>query len=233
MRGLYFFVGLLMFSCTSADVKEGLVPVYSKLFLDSTLWEIEAQTYDNSHFVFYNNTLEIDAHKGVTVWFKTKLQGECVIEYDITVIDNGGPNDRVSDMNCFWMFSDPHQPDQSLAFSDNSRQGIFKNYNTLQGYYVGLGGHNNTRTRFRRYDGNFERELLPAHDLSAKEFLIIPNQKYHITLVARGSKVQYWRDNHLLFDYRDKSPYTEGWFAFRTVNNHMLVENMMIYTSKH
>lgn len=219
-----------MFSCSGPDQKRGLKPLYAGVLSDSSLWEVETQTYENSRFVFADNTLEIDAHKGATVWFKPKLHGECVIEYDITIIADEGINDRVSDMNCFWMFSDPHQKDKSLAFASNKRQGKFSHYNTLQGYYVGLGGHNNTRTRFRRYDGRYERNLLPEHDLSASQYLIVPNQKYHLVLVARETKIQYWRDDQLIFDYTDSIPYTEGWFAFRTVNNHMLVENLKIYS---
>lgn len=231
-RVIFLSSFLMLLSCSSTGVREGLVLEYTNVLSDSSLWAVETVTYENSRFIFGDNSLVIDAAKGATVWFKKELEGDCVIEYDITIVSQGGVNDRVSDMNCFWMFSDPHQKDKGLAFSDNSRGGKFTHYNTLQGYYVGLGGHKNTRTRFRRYNGNYERDLLPEHDLTAAEFLIIPNQKYHVTLVARGSKVQYWRDDQLIFDYTDPAPYTNGFFAFRTVNNHMIIQDFKSYALK-
>ena len=173
--------------------------------------------------------MEIDVSKGATIWFKELLKGDVVIEYDVTVISAGGPNDRVSDLNCFWMFSNPDEENDSLKFDNNTRNGKFSNYHTLQGYYVGLGGHNNTKTRFRRYNGEINRTLLPEHDLSEQKYLIEPNKKYHIQLVLKGKKIQYIRDGVTIFDWDDEQPLTKGWFAFRTVNNHMIIENFRVY----
>ena len=35
------------------------------------------------------------------------------------------------------------------------RNGVFKNYNTLDLFYVGYGGNDNSTTRFRRYNGKY------------------------------------------------------------------------------
>ena len=48
-----------------------------------------------------NGTLEIDDAKGCTVWFKHKLSGPIMIEYEATMIQLGGPNDYARDLNCF------------------------------------------------------------------------------------------------------------------------------------
>jgi len=148
---------------------------------------------------------------------------------DVTVISAGGPNDRASDLNCFWMFSDPKEKDGTFKFGENMRNGKFNNYHTLQGYYVGLGGHNNTKTRFRRYNGDINRDLLPEHDLSEQKYLITPNKKYRIQLVVKGDVVKYIRDDVTIFDWKDEDALSNGWFAFSTVTNHMVIENFNIY----
>lgn len=232
---LFQLFTFLFFTCLFQNEKpltKDLELVYSNVIGDSTYWVAEIQEKEGSLIQFKDNTLDIDVSKGTTVWFNQKLKGEVVIQYDIIIVDEGGENDEVSDMNCFWMFTDPHQPDGDLQFGHSSRTGWFKTYHNLQGYYVGLGGWRNTRTRFRRYDGNFDRPLLPAHDLNDKKLMITPNKKYTVTLIARGEKVQYYRDDQLIFDIKDEAPYTEGWFAFRTLTNHMRIENFKVYMKK-
>jgi hypothetical protein len=146
------------------------------------------------------------------------------ISYDVTVVSRGGRFDRVSDLNCFWMASDPKSPGQMPA----GRSGKFSEYDSLLTYYVGYGGNTNSTTRFRRYDGTAARPLLPEHDLSAKQFLLEPNKTYHIRLVARDGVAEYWRDGEKIFSFRDPAPLTTGWFAFRTVKSHLEIRNFRI-----
>lgn len=176
-----------------------------------------------------NGKMEITDVAGCTVWFKQQLTAPLLIEYDVVVVDQGGPQDRVSDLNCFWLATDPRYPQDFFAGSQE-RRGQFKDYNPLQLYYVGLGGHNNTKTRFRRYTGDGNKPLLPEHDLSAPEFLITPNQVNHIKIVAHDNIIQYYRNDILIYDFIDPAPYRQGYFGIRTVNNHMLVDNFRVYT---
>jgi len=194
-------------------------------------WIAELQS-DSGSFVGLNNgALEIDVSKGATIWFKHKLEGDILIEYRATVIDNNGPNDRGSDLNCFWMASDPRQSDD-LFNSPRRASGMFHDYDTLKLYYVGMGGHNNTKTRFRRYNGKGDKPLLPEHDLADKEDLIFPNTTCQIQLVAMGNQVQFFRDSKLVYDFVDESPYTQGWFGIRTIENHMTIDNFKVYRIK-
>lgn len=55
------------------------------------------------------------------------------------MVMQGGKYDRLSDLNCFWAANDPKYPDDLFARSQ-WRDGIFKNYNTLNLFYVGYGG---------------------------------------------------------------------------------------------
>ncbi|WP_299780825.1 DUF6250 domain-containing protein [uncultured Formosa sp.] len=175
-----------------------------------------------------NSKLEINDVSGCTVWLTEPFKGSIQIEYDVFLIQDNGPNDRVSDLNCFWMATDPKNPSNLFADSDK-RGGKFSNYDSLKLYYMGVGGNDNKTTRFRRYVGDGERPLLPEHDLSAEKFMLEPNTPYHIKIVAHGGTIQYYRNDQLLIDFQDSDPYTSGYFGFRTVKNHMTVDNFKVY----
>jgi len=199
--------------------------VYDKAHLYKSHWVVEQQP--KGQVIFGDKKIEIIDEKGCTVWFKHKLQAPLCIEYEATVIDEGGPYDRVSDLNCFWMANDPNSPDDFFKNSQN-RAGKFNNYHSLTQYYVGYGGHNNTKTRFRRYDGQIDRPLLPEHDLSGEKLTITPNKKTKITLIVKDNEVIYKKDGKVVFMIRDNAPYLSGYFGIRTVNNHMIIENLSI-----
>ena len=176
-----------------------------------------------------DGVLDIDVPAGVTVWFRHELDGPVMIQYEATVLSAGGPNDRVSDLNSFWMATDPKSRGDIFA---HPRSGKFADYNALDMYYVGLGGNGNTTTRFRRYIGDeVERPLLPQNDLSVAEHPdkgIVANKTQTVTLIADGSLIQYWRDGEKIFEMVDPEPYRRGWFGLRTTKNHMQVRNLRI-----
>ena len=173
-----------------------------------------------------DGSLEIDVPAGCSVWFKPIIDGPVLIEYTAVVVGEGGPNDRVSDLNCFWMASDARNPDDLFAVD---RSGAFPDYNQLRCYYVGYGGNSNGTTRFRRYIGDPERRpLSPEHDLTDAPNLITPNQAMKIQLVAADGRIEYWRDGELIFEYDDPEPYTRGHFAFRTVSSHLRIDDFAV-----
>ena len=183
--------------------------------LDNWLPELEAPGTIQAR----NGVLTIDVPAGCTLWFKPELTGPLSIEYQARMIQRGGPNDRVSDLNCFWMATDARSPADLFA---THRTGQFADYDQLLTYYVGQGGNSNTTTRFRRYVGTRDlRPLLPAHDLSDRRFLLQPNVTQSIQLIADGGHIQYLRDGKLIFDFHDPAPYTHGRFAFRTTHSHI------------
>ena len=172
-------------------------------------------------------TLDLDVPAGCTLWFKPLLTGPVMIEYQATVIKAGGVNDRVSDLNCFWMAQDKRSPPDLFA---TPRTGLFGDYDQLLCYYVGLGGNGNTTTRFRRYIGEKnDRPLLPENDLRAAADLLVPNVTQTLRAVACGSLIQFYRDGHRLFELNDPAPYTNGRFAFRTVDSHIQFSSFSVY----
>lgn len=211
-------------SSSSSSDREPLL--FSDDFQDgvSRNWVVELER--GGSVVSGDGRLEIDVPAGCTVWFKPLLRGPVVIEYDATVISAGGPNDRVSDLNCFWMARDARSPGDLFA---TMRSGKFAEYNPLRCYYVGLGGNGNTTTRFRRYIGDAEtRPLLPEHDLRDAENLLVPNRPQHIRIVAAGRLIRFYRDGRLLFEMDDPEPYSSGWFGLRTTHNHMVVQHFRV-----
>ena len=189
---------------------------------DLSVWRVEQMP--GGRVITNDDTLIIEDAAGCTVWYLQKLTAPVEINYDITAAPRGGPNDRVSDVNCFWMASDPKTPEGRPA----PRTGKFADYDSLHTYYVGMGGNNNTTTRFRRYAGDGTKPLLPEHDLGAKQFLLEPNQTYHIRLVARDGVAEFWRDGEKIFSFRDPQPLTGGWFAFRTVKSRLEIRNFKV-----
>ncbi|PXA03513.1 hypothetical protein DDZ13_11045 [Coraliomargarita sinensis] len=192
---------------------------------DLSQWVVEQRPIGATRI--RDGKLDILAPKGCTVWFKSKLKGSVAIEYTATMVDQGGPHDRVSDLNCFWMAIDPEHPDD--LFAGKARNGDFGNYHSMRLYYVGYGANGNTTTRFRRYPGDGTRPMLPEHDLRDEEFMHTPNRPIHIRIVSDGSKVQFWRDGAMVYDFDDPEPLTEGWFGFRTVRSHIRIDDFRVY----
>lgn len=196
--------------------------------VDMDNWTIEQR--EGGTVKLIDGKMDIDDANGCTIWYNRKLRGNVLIEYDVVVIDKGGKNDRVSDLNCFWMATSLNNED--FFANSKERGGKFQNYHNLKLYYVGLGGHNNTKTRFRRYAGGGERPCLPEHDLSDESFLITANTVNHVRIVVYNNHIQYYRNNQLIYDFNDPQPYKEGYFGVRTYNNHMSVDNFKVYQLK-
>ena len=186
----------------------------------------------SSEVSIVDGALDIDASGGATIWFKEKLKAPLEIKYTVVVVDKSGKNDRVSDLNCFWMANDPRCEEAIFSCPDSLRRGKFSHYHQLKTYYVGYGGHNNSKTRFRRYLGTGDRPLLPEHDLGAPH-LIVPNQELKVQIIVLNNRTTYSINGQTIFDFYDNDdPYEEGWFAFRTVRNHMQIKDFKVVSLK-
>lgn len=181
------------------------------------LWKVEQMPGGTVEAA--EGVLAINDKEGCTVWLRRKLKAPLTIRYKAKLVSQGGTYDRVSDLNCFWMATDPKCPDDIFA-SKPARDGKFASYDGLRTYYVGCGGNTNTSTRFRRYSGTGERPLLPEHDLSAPKYLLEANREYQIEIRSDGEWIEYRRDGEVFFRWRDPQPLKEGWFGFRTVWSH-------------
>ena len=187
-------------------------------------WVVETPDSPYSKVETENGKLIIDVDHGATVWFSKKLSGNIMIEYHRKVIINNGHNDRLSDLNQFWMATDPRQEN---VFT---RSGTFSEYDSLRLYYAGIGGNTNSTTRFRKYQGNGERTLLS--DLQDKQHLLQPNKTYFIQLVVYNGTTKFLVDGEQYFSFTDDKLLTEGYFGFRTVESHQEVDDFKVYRLK-
>lgn len=180
-------------------------------------WKVESE--GPCKVSFRGDTAEFVAPKGLSVWRKDKMEGRTVIEYDAQVVTEN-PGDRLSDLNCFWMASDPVLGSPLKGI--DKRKGVFLNCYGLQLYYMGFGGNHNSTTRFRRYTGDTRGITDPAFrpailtEYTDSDNLLKPGKWYHIKITHDGLRTQYYIDGKRLVDFRDPNPLTEGWFAFRT-----------------
>lgn len=188
-------------------------------------WIIEAER--PGRFEAANGVLDIDSPAGVTLWFRHPLTSPVAIEYTVTAVAESGPNDHVSDINCFWMAADSRT--RSGDIRERRRSGAFADYDALRTYYAGIGGNRNTSSRFRRYVGRAgDRPLLPQHDLSAAADLIEPNRPNRIRLEAIGNRIALLRDGKPMFRLDDPEPYTKGHFGLRTTWSHLRVRDFRV-----
>ncbi len=217
----------LLAGCATPPANDGLL--FADDFADARHWVLEQEkpaARGMPLVVARDGVLDIDTPAGLTLWFKHELTGPVEIEFQATAVQDGGPNDQVSDLNVFWMATNR---DGAKPVFSRLRSGRFGDYDDLLTYYVGLGGNRNTTSRFRRYIGEpGNRPLLPAHDLSTSDTLLTPNRKQTITLIADGPHIEYRRDGRPLFVFEDPAPYTSGWFALRTTYSHWRIEKLRI-----
>ena len=191
-------------------------------------WKVESESPDYK-VTFIGDTAEIVSPKGLTLWRKEKMNGRVTIEYDAcVVVEKEG--DRLSDLNCFWMASDPTCPD-NIWKREKWRNGIFLNCYSLQLYYMGYGGNYNSTTRFRRYDGNeagiTDPKVRPAiwKEYTDADHLLKANHWYHIKITNEDNRISYYINGKQLVDFRDAEPLTEGWFGFRTTLSRTRITN--------
>jgi hypothetical protein len=186
--------------------------------LSTSLWQVEKGPDASVQTI--KGKLVIDSPGGTTVWFRHELSGNIAIEYDWKVVMAGGKNDRLSDLNQFWMASDPRSTDLF------TRKGVFETYDSLRLYYVGMGGNGNTTTRFRKYEGNGQRGLLQEY--LDKEHLLVANHTYHIKITILNGVSSFWVDGKRFFTFSDKSPLQKGYFGFRSTKSRHEIDNFIV-----
>ena len=191
----------------------------TKFSAQSTHWRIEAES-PLTRVLQRGDTLDITSPKGLSLWWNEPMQAPCTISYRACMVMEDGPCDRLSDLNCFWMASEPLK---GIA----QRGGRFVESYRLKCYYLGYGGNYNTTTRFRRYDGDTLAITDETHrppilqEYTDSAHLLKPNHWYTVRIeVTANGRTRYFLDDELLVDYLDPRPLQRGWFAFRTTWSH-------------
>lgn len=172
------------------------------------------------------DTAEITAPGGLTLWYGKRLSGPYEIRYSVCVVMRGGEYDRLSDLNCFWAANDPQHPADLFARS-SWRDGQFRNYNTLDLFYVGYGGNHNTTTRFRRYHGEYagagEAQNKPVlREYADAPHLLEANRWYTVVIRVEEGRTSYSVNGEELFAYPLTPGLGDGHFGLRLLENRVL-----------
>ena len=190
--------------------------------LTQTHWRIEAE--DTAQVTFSADGIDAVAPGGLTIWFREPLSGRVAIAFEAMAVDEGGAMDRVSDLNAFWMAREPQVP-----LRLDPRRGAFADYDSLDLYYVGIGGNRNTTTRLRRYNGTTgDRVILPENDQAGAAMLLKANQWIRVRLIADGNDIAVERDGVRILSLTDPQPYREGWLGLRTTQSHLRYRNLLV-----
>ena len=166
----------------------------------SRYWQVESESPDY-RVTFWGDTCELISPKGLTLWRKEKMKAGMTVEYDACVVVETG-EDRLSDMNCFWLASDPQAKD--IWARAKWRSGIFLRCYTLQMYYLGYGGNYNKTTRFRRYDGNEagveDATKRPAilKEYTDADHLLKANHWYHVKIESKMGHTRFFIDGECI-----------------------------------
>ena len=209
---------MIEFFCIFAPMKRVFGLLFMMLFAVSCMaakgWRVEAER-DGYVKWLGDSVADIHAPGGLTLWNTQKMTGNIVIEYDARIVSD----ERVSDLNCFWMAS------------GGAKSGRFVDYYAQTMYYMGYGGNYNKTTRFRRYNGDSrgieQPEYRPAilREYTDEAHMIKPDHWYHIQLEQIDGRVRYIIDGECLVDFIDLHPLTEGFFGFRTTLAHAQLKN--------
>lgn len=222
-------VAMLMM-CLTAQAQDMVSGLDARQF--KKYWQIESESPDY-RVTFSSDTCEILSPKGLTLWRKEQMKAGMTVEYDACVVDEGRDGDRLSDMNCFWLASDPNAKDLWARVA--WRSGIFARCYTLQMYYLGYGGNHNTTTRFRRYDGDEagveDASKRPAilKEYTDEAHLLKANHWYHVKIESKMGHTRYFIDGECIVDYFDPKPLERGWFGFRTTLSRIRITNFQAY----
>lgn len=224
---IFFAIAILLLSQNILAQKQKAKLIFSEDFtktLDTSLWKAEVASLPNSKVYVKDGQLFLDTKGGVTVWLNKKLKGNIRIEYSRKVLVDSGANDRLSDLNSFWMATDPKN--KNLF----TRNGVLESYDSLKMYYVGMGGNTNSTTRFRKYQGNGEKTLLQEY--KDKAHLLEANKQYHIVIEVINNRVRYIVNGETFFEYDDPSILQEGYFGFRSTKSRQCIDWIKIYEIK-
>lgn len=225
-RALILLIAFYSSCVPQRDLKEEKTLLYADDFSGENLkndWVIENNPQETQAVSLKDGQMVLNSAFGLTVWLKKEMKGNILIEYDRTVVINKGENDRLADGNQFWMATDP----TNKMFT---RKGAFDEYDALKLYYVGMGAHNNTVTRMRRYNGTSNRTTIK--DLTNGSQLLLPNKKQHIEIKVKENTSTFSVDGTVFFNFRDKDPYNQGYFGLRLFKSHQLIDNFKVWLLK-
>lgn len=75
-------------------------------------WEVEAESTD-THLEFSDEMVELWTSAGLTLWWRQPMTVPFTVDYEAMVVKRDS-SDRLSDLNCFWLATDPGVADGNV-----------------------------------------------------------------------------------------------------------------------
>ena len=189
---------------------------------DAQAWAVEAEAGDAGKAAqVVSRALVLDASRGLTVWLRRQLIGHYEISFTRTVLAEGRPHERLSDLNFFW----EAQLAGGAAPEPFRRSGKLEDYDKVAMFYAGIGGNTNTTSRFRYYDGSGDRRLLQEY--LTPEYLLKSNHPYRIRIVVDAKGTRLYVDEREFFSAAGPLA-GGGYFGFRTTQSRRKIENFEV-----
>jgi hypothetical protein len=206
-----------------AGTDPGLIAADDFASFDTGRWAVEAEGDPPRPVHAEDHRLVLESARGLTVWYRQKLSGHYEIDFTrrLPFTGTGAPFERVSDLNLFWLAQ--LGADGEALFS---RSGKLSDYDTLPLYYAGIGGNDNTTTRFRHYDQGGQRPLLKEY--TTAPYLLTANHDYRIRVVVDGEGTRLYVDGSLYFSAPGPLP-EGGYFAFRSTKSRQTIADFSIH----
>ncbi len=113
------------------------------------------------------------------------------------------------------------------------RNGVFKNYNTLDLFLRWIRGNDNSTTRFRRYNGKYygvaddKSETITSRIYGYPAFTC-SNQWYQISIRVQKGVTTYSVNGEELFRYSITGSEGDGHFGLRLLQNHVLFTDFKV-----
>lgn len=214
-------IGMMLLLAYPACAQKKAQPQYLDL-TDAKRWRVEFEVPTQSAISYDDGAVVLASYGGATLWLDSALHGDYAITYERMILLDSGTYDRVSDLNQFWLASEPDEPGRL-----DQKDGKLSSYDSLSLFYVGMGGNYNSTTRFRRYDGAGNRVLLD--EKNEAPFLLLPNVYYRVkTIVSKtGGFTSFYVNDVLFFSYKGALP-AVGFFGFRQTASRQKIRNVRI-----
>ncbi len=156
-----------------------------------------------------------------TVWNRTPIKGDLRITFDVTVEHSHSGKNNIN-VFLFYTMPDGSSPERTTA---QRRYAPYKAYHKMNGYIFtfvnDLTREDQGRIRIRRCPGFRLLSETYAYHSRAKH-------RYQIEIVKKGSLLEYYIDGALRLQAQDENPLNEGYFAFRTFQSRLKIDNFSV-----
>ncbi|MFC2076686.1 DUF6250 domain-containing protein [candidate division KSB1 bacterium] len=168
----------------------------------------------------------LDGRGPSILWCRIPFRGKISIEYTARAILGLGGNDRLSDLNFYWMTSHRSKQMDVQQFFESRSAGELDPDGNYRAYRLENGGDDNRVTRLVRFDPDSGRTVLVEY--RDRNLLLEPNQDYRYRLLIGYWLLEVYRDDELVLRIDDPNLITPGYFGLASQDSHVHFDNVRV-----